>query len=290
MPWPNLFIIGAAKCGTTSLHQYLDVHPEIGMSVEKEPNFFSLGADGPGDALVVRTESRYLRLFDATKHVRGEASVSYSFWPYPEGVPERISRVVPDAKFIYLVRDPVERVFSHYRHRVAMGEETRSMSDVIASPNEPAERYVTASSYAVQLKQYLQFFDIGQFLVVDVATLAPDQIVATMQSCFRFLGVDPDSCDPTIWHSQFNQTDKQLLYGKLANRIRFSRPYRATLSWVPPGVRARVVGPVRSALTRRVEVQRDFPDWMARHYQDVLRSDTQEFRRLTGLRFADWSI
>ena len=108
---PNLIVIGAAKCGTTSLHAYLDEHPEIAMSREKELHFF-VDRKNWGRGI-----EWYEAQFDASAPVRGESSPGYSAYPLYEGVAERMARVVPDAKLVYLVRDPVERVVSHYTHR-----------------------------------------------------------------------------------------------------------------------------------------------------------------------------
>src|SRR5205085_10467190 len=101
---PNLIVIGAAKCGTTSLHRYLDLHPEVAMSKTKQLHFFTEKENwGRGLAW-------YESHFDTPAQVRGESTPAYSAWPVHRGVPERIARVVPDTRLIYLVRDPVERV------------------------------------------------------------------------------------------------------------------------------------------------------------------------------------
>lgn len=100
---PNLVVIGAAKCGTTSLHEYLNAHPQIAMSREKELDFF----------VAEKNWSRGLDWYEAQFEdapIRGESSVSYAAFPEYQGVPERIVRALPDARVIYLVRDPVERV------------------------------------------------------------------------------------------------------------------------------------------------------------------------------------
>ena len=125
---PTFFVIGAAKSGTTSLHYYLDQHPDVHMSREKEPNYFSFAHRPGGPKHVIRDRRAYKALFDSPAPVRGEASVTYSFWPHPPDVAERIHAAVPDAKFVYVVRDPVERTLSHYRHRVVLGEEHRSLA------------------------------------------------------------------------------------------------------------------------------------------------------------------
>ena len=98
---PNTFIIGAAKCGTTSLWLYLDAHPEIAFSANKEPAFFVRPH--------YRDELGLVRGLFRPAPVRGEASTVYTTHPVNSGVPERIRSLVPDAKLIYMVRDPVDR-------------------------------------------------------------------------------------------------------------------------------------------------------------------------------------
>src|SRR5437763_505157 len=102
--WPNLFVVGAPKAGTTSLWLYLDRHPDIWMAPVKEPQFFSgLWYD----------QDSYLRLFapGARFKLRGEASPSYLA---KAGVAEASKRVSPDARIVIMLRDPVERAYSKY--------------------------------------------------------------------------------------------------------------------------------------------------------------------------------
>src|SRR3982750_4919552 len=95
-PRPNLFLIGAMKSGTTSLHSYLASHPQIFMCPEKEPEFFAK------NAIWSRGEDWYLRLFDGatTEPVVGESSTVYSRIPHFPGVAERIAKFSPGARFI----------------------------------------------------------------------------------------------------------------------------------------------------------------------------------------------
>ena len=250
--FPNLFVIGAAKSGTTSLHYYLDQHPDVHMSREKEPNFFSFAHRTDSPSHVVRDPAAYQRLFDTTLPIRGEASVSYSFWPYPDGVPGRIHAAAPDARFIYVVRDPVDRAISHYRHRIVLGEEQRSLTEVVAKPDEPTERYVAASSYATQLDQYLEYFSLSRILVLDQADMLRDR-AALMRRCFEFLGVDAGFKSPN-WERSLNQTDGQRHYSSIADKIRLSAPYRRTIGWFSPEVRSAILAPARRLLTREVSL------------------------------------
>src|ERR687895_1673032 len=131
---PNLIIIGGLKCGTTSIHHYLGLHPEIQMSKPKELNFFvhelnwDLGLPW------------YRGRFDSRFPVRGESSPHYTNQPRYTGVPERIHDTVPDAKLIYMVRDPISRILSHWRHSIGAGYETRPMAEVLTRGDQT---YVT---------------------------------------------------------------------------------------------------------------------------------------------------
>src|SRR5918996_3904116 len=125
---PNLVVIGGLKCGTTSLHHYLNLHPAIHMSRPKELNFFvaelnwSLGTDW------------YASHFRADAAVRGESSPHYTNLPRFAGVAERISSVLPDAKLIYMVREPVDRALSNYLHNVAGGDGRRALGEGLPDP------------------------------------------------------------------------------------------------------------------------------------------------------------
>ncbi len=112
--WPNFFIVGVAKAGTTSLAAWLRQHPEVFISKLKEPRYFSHDLADPGVHNVVRSREAYLALFARSGRykARGEASTSYfTHWRH---VPERIKEVVPEARIIILLRDPVERAYSSY--------------------------------------------------------------------------------------------------------------------------------------------------------------------------------
>jgi len=112
--WPNLFIVGAPKAGTTSLHEYLKKIPGIFMSEVKEPYYFCKTMI-PNDHYItpIRDKKKYLVLFEKSKKEKivGESSVWYLSDPDASTL---IHQQVPSAKIIILLRDPVERAFSHY--------------------------------------------------------------------------------------------------------------------------------------------------------------------------------
>ena len=258
------------------------------MSREKEPNFFSFAHRVDGPPHVVRDPQAYQALFETPLPVRGEASVTYSFWPHPDGVPGRIHAAAPDAKFIYVVRDPIDRAISHYRHRIVLGEERRSIAEVIAQPDEPSERYIAASSYATQLDQYLEFFDLTRILVLDHDDLRRDRD-AVLERCFAFLGVDTGFTSPN-WERSLNQTEGQRQYSAVADKVRLSGPYRRTIGWLRPERRSAILAPARRLLTRKVEVVDGVDSEVRAHYAELFAPETKRLRTMLGQPFASWSV
>lgn len=180
---PNLIVIGAMKSGTTSLHHYLDLHPEIKMSRQKELNFFVEALNWK------KGIAWYSSQFSSEAKIRGESSPAYSNFPVFKGVPQRMHSLVPNAKLIYLLRDPVDRIVSHYTHFYAEQREHRTLPEALSVLSD--NFYVNRSRYFYQLSQYRDVFPDSQILVVTSASLSrfPQQ---TMRKIFQFLGVDPD--------------------------------------------------------------------------------------------------
>lgn len=194
--WPTFFIIGAMKCGTSSLHHYLSMHPDISMSDIKEPNYFSKHR-----TLFHKGRNWYQNLFDQTKEIRGESSTAYTKYPHIKGVPKRIFKHCPDSKLIYLVRDPIERTLSHISHDMLEGL-IPYHEDVSPYINDkPDNPYIAWSLYYLQLEQYVRYFTKGQICILRTEDLSknPQEVLSRL---LDFLGL-PDS------HFQFNVTDQK---------------------------------------------------------------------------------
>src|ERR671935_979384 len=263
---PNLIVIGAAKCGTTSLHEYLDEHPEISMSAEKELHFFVDGKNwGRGLAW-------YESHFDSAAPVRGESSPGYSAFPLYRGVPERMAETIPDAKLVYLVRDPVERIASHYTHRTVNWPEMGSLEDALADPHA-REWLVTPSHYWLQLEQYFAHFPAEQILVVD-----SDELRESLPRVFEFVGVDPSFRSPAFGRA----------HNAATGRTRRTRAGEAVSTLLQ-----RTLGPSRSQALRerapqalkspfRYEVgPAALPDERRTELEDELRDDAERLRAHT---------
>ncbi len=198
---PDFIVIGAMKAGTTSLFEYLRAHPQVFMPPLKEMDFFveernwSRGIEWYG--------RRFLRAGPDVLAV-GEASPSYTKFPEHKRVPERIASYLPDVKLIYLVRDPIERIRSHYQHRVMVGTERAPIESAVL--HDPT--YVDVSRYAVQIERYTNCFPRECILVLAAEELRAQRL-ATMHRVYRFLQIDPDFVAPTI-DREFYRTDERV--------------------------------------------------------------------------------
>jgi len=158
---PNLLVIGAQKCGTTSLHRYLDAHPEIAMSDPKELDFFVEHEDRPhyvANGNWHRGVDWYASQFPDDAPVRGEASPNYTAYPNVQRIPERAAEIVPGAALIYMVRDPIERIVSHYLHRVGASPERRSLKETLGDIERGSGMvFVDRSRYFMQIERWLEY-------------------------------------------------------------------------------------------------------------------------------------
>lgn len=164
--WPNFFIVGAVKCGTSSLYEYLKNTKGIFMSPIKEPHFFSVSVN---DNLIflgaIRDKKKYLNLFKDVKDeiVIGEATTSYLWDPK---APKLIHDIIPNAKIIIMLRDPVERAYSHFLKEVSTGYDNHPFSDSIKralnSPPDYSGRIIDGGLYCEQVKRFLDIFGRDQ--------------------------------------------------------------------------------------------------------------------------------
>jgi len=233
---PDFLIIGAGRCGTTSLSKYLAAHPQVYLpsKLRPEPHFFMKQAEY--EKGLAYYSHRYFE--GVPDDVRaGEKSVSYLFQPY---VPDRIRTHLPWAKMVVMLRNPMDRAYSSYHFTCKNGLETMPFSEAIraeperiAHPASPEHAeiqpftYIGRSRYAEQLRRYTAIFPPEQ---LHVALL--DDFVADPQAEYRrvlaFLGVDigfvPKTLGVTynVTHYQgaeMTEADRAYLRDQLADDI-----------------------------------------------------------------------
>lgn len=267
---PDWLIIGAMKAATSSLHRYLAEHPQIATSTPKELDFFcepkysSSGIDW------------YRRQFDRPPGalVAGESSVNYTKCHEFPGVAERIHRHMPDVKLIYVLRDPIKRIESHWIHSVGSGKWRGDFSSAVRSPE--TSPMVLASAYWMQLSEYLTHFDPAQIRIVpyDRVSKEPGKVVSEI---LEFVGLDPEFEHPLIGKTIHPSNRKMR-----PNRI-------GLLFWEDQVRRRRLRKYVPWLVARPIEQPQWQPDDLER-VREFLRPEAERIREFSGLDFADWSV
>lgn len=286
MALPTFFVIGAPKAGTTSLHTYLDAHPQIQMSAVKEPRFYA----GPDNGIAyppdhVSDPAAYEALFDPAFAVRGESSTDYATHPRRTGVPARIKRAVPEARFVYMVRDPVARTVSHHRMTTALLGERRPL-EVALADLDLMTPYVSPSLYATQLELYLEYFPPERVLVVDQADLQSDR-AGTLREIHRFLGVEESPAVEAAGGEEHLSSGEWRAYPR--GYAEFVARYVAPrFRWVPKGLRRGVRSRVERVFWKPLESE--LPDELRARLQERYAPEAARLRELTGKGFETWSV
>lgn len=225
--WPDFFIVGAPRAGTTSLYEYLKQIPEIFLPEIKEPNYFSISID-PTLLLSkpIRDKSKYLKLFESIKEEKliGEASPTYLWDPK---APTLICQANPKSKIIIILRNPIERAFSHYLMLVGHGNITSNfMKEVKESINSKEDDYsgriIKAGLYARQVKRYFDLFgkDNVQVLIFEEFFSNTKE---SLKNLLGFLNIQAEF--PEISFEIFNPFT--VPRGKIANSILKSNSIRS---------------------------------------------------------------
>lgn len=276
---PNFLIIGTMKGGTTSLYSYLRGHPEVFMTSTKELHYFVTEKN------LSRGQSWYESNFrDAGNAIAvGEASPDYTKYPIYQGIPKRMAETVPAARLVYVIRNPLERMRSHYLHDVARGREQRPIGEALPGNMH----YLAPSRYALQLEQYLEYFPREQLLVLRSEELRHDR-AAAMRRVHRFLGVDPDAAAP--------EQDRE--FNTIAEKAAPSRLLRAARQ-IPGASRLRLLAPrpvmaierLLRTSKRPVDVQAaTLSDDVRRRLLDELRPDLERLRTHLDDGFDAWGL
>ena len=187
----NTFLVGAPKAGTTSLYFYLQQHPDVCMSKIKEPNYFTAQqvVNMYYDVIPVNSEDWYHSIFaEPNRRVIGECSVSYLF--YPE-VAEKIYDYNPESKILIILRNPVQRAFSHYLMDCRLGLCDISFEEILNNPSKYPhfyQQFISLGMYHQQIKRYIDIFGQNQVKVMFYDDLKTDTNLFINQ-IFSFLNL-----------------------------------------------------------------------------------------------------
>ena len=193
----DFFIVGAPKAGTTSLYHYLNEHPEIVMSRQKETDYFS-DEDLQKKGLYygknrINTLEKYHSLFQNVDQKKiGEASVSYLFY---EDVPQKIKAYNSNGKIIIMLRNPVDRAFSHYLMDYRLGLISKSFESILENEKKDIkaslfyQQYIELGQYSGQVKRYIEKFGKENVTIIFYYDFK-NHVVKEVQKVYEFLEVD----------------------------------------------------------------------------------------------------
>lgn len=221
--WPNFFIVGAPRSGTTSLYEYLNDVPGIFMCPVKEPNYFNISVDN--DLFLskpVRDKKKYLDLFKNVKDelAIGEASPTYLWDPM---APKLIHDVIPDARIIMSLRDPITRAFSEYLFLTGLGSVKGTFLDTIQTSIKAkyysSGRLIQNGLYYQQVKRYVDLFSFAQIKIIIF-----EELVQNSRECVKqilnFLGVQHEpTASVTEVHNAFTLPRGKFSSAIVANKV-----------------------------------------------------------------------
>lgn len=282
---PEAYLIGAQKAGTTTLAYLLDQHPDITVSQPKESHFFAHNRDKGLDW--------YKEQFpESPGTICLDASTSYSMAPLTEGpkrnkqkdkeyegVPAEVYSVNPYAKFIYLLRDPVERTYSGYWHSVRMGDDSEEFRTTILG--DPF--YLDVSDYYGQLLLWLSYFPLESFFIVLFEEMKenPERVV---RECCKFLGVS-EEITPMQLDSPKNQSRRVGWLGRRMNKFGIDHPdLRVALKSVAPASVEKLLTNVKSGSKPIPTMNEEDRRFLAEYF----RERNRKLEELTGLPLTKW--
>jgi hypothetical protein len=276
---PDFIVIGAMKSGTTSLHRYLDLHPQISMSQPKELDFFVSERNWP------KGVEWYKSNFAGEARVFGEVSPNYTKRHIFEGVPERMYSIVPETKLIYILRDPIARIVSHYTHSHRKGIEKRSISAALTGLKN--NHYVLCSKYYMQLEPYLSYFPKDATLIITLEDLSRHR-QQTLQKVFRFLEVDSSlyDCDQNTSRVLYRSSDKRRRnwVRAIGSRLPGKKSVKMLLPF--PSYFAMIYDLLSHSKVKKPALSEKLRRELILHLQE----DADRLREYTGYAFEEWSL
>ncbi len=287
---PNFIVIGAAKAGTTALYWYLAEHPQVFMSPLKETNFFAFGLDPEGKPLYgnpevhrypVQTLADYEQLFADAGNAKavGEASPIYLECPQAAG---RIRALIPRARIICCLRNPVDRAYSDYQMYLrSSGQRLDPARDLVPSAAwvHPSSHWMEISRYHAQLQRYFDAFPREQIHVYLFDDFRKNSLEVT-QDVYRFLNVDPTFVpDMDTPHNVGGMPSSMLMEGMFT-----SKAVAAVKPWIPKGA----ANWVRRLRTRNMRPAPALPAELRQQLTSQFRSDIAATSKLIGRSLDHW--
>ena len=280
----DFFIVGAPKSGTTSLYKYLDGHKEIEMSAIKEPDFFSKESiENFGSyytSKCVKDVKAYHALFEKKDLLNGEASVSYLFF---EDVASKIKQYNNDAKIIIMLRNPVDRAFSHYLMDYRLGLVNTKFEDIVLNHSNKDslfyKQYIEVGKYSNQVKRYVKTFGLKNIHIINYEDFNCS-VENEFEKVLSFLNINKSTLGHlNIKHNTFLEPKNKII--KYIYKINF---IRTNIS--------RFLSPNIASMTKKIFFKKEskpiLKDSTRKTLTELFRSDIESLSRITKNDFSKW--
>ena len=291
---PNFFIPGAAKSGTTSLHELLDTHPDISMSKEKEPVYWNNKLFNEFENLEI---SRYLNLFEQEVKIKGESTTSYMYYDnFIKNVKDNFHQ---PPKFIFILRNPIDRYISHYNWLKGLGKEKRRIDKIIEE-----ERYLDFKEYNDYPKQYYQFglyykwisrfienFGKENIKIVTFEKLISERL-NILNSCYEFLGVSKMDSVNFIKSNKTNKVIFPSMYHFLRKSSIGKMKYTSISKYfLPKKIRTKIKSLMKIAIKNWISIESKkeiMSDKQRKKLRDKYFEDVMSLKNKLNYDFSEW--
>lgn len=300
LEYPNLFIPGAAKSGTSTLHELLNLHSCISMSLVKEPFYW---VKNEFDSYSEFDKSNYFSLFKSKPNIqyKGESSTSYMLFPnFIERIKQHNAK---DLKFIFILRNPIDRLYSHYWYIKGLGDENLALKEAVMDDKND-EPKITSHHKNGRYKHYFQYGLYGKWLSKFYEAFEANQIkiiifeefkenpLQTLNSCFDFLGLDAIESIPALHSNETILLKYPKFYSGFQDltkgRIKLIKPLN---KFVPKPIKSFLKKDVSKMIVENTKTSKSYPilsesdrKWVSSLYEN----DFKLLKKVTGKDFYLW--
>lgn len=274
---PDVLVIGAMKCGTSSLHDYLAMHPDIFMSYPKEIHFHIDRYYKPDKI------NEYKNHFKTIKKIAGTSPQSYTKCHNKrlyQNVPSRIKKHNPNVKMIYIVRDPIERYASHILESYFRKPRNGNLPQ-----DEINMNYIKTGMYYMQLSEFLKHFKKEQIHVLSLEDLIENKL-QEMNKIFRFLGVSEMSDESVFDFVTNDESSKDFDFPYVIRMNFFFRLGNKISKKITHSIARWVRDKFYSHLMKKPKLSEEEVDFI----KDKVKEDVNKLREFTGNSFPNWSV
>lgn len=294
---PDFLLAGSAKCGTTTIFQYLQRQSSVFLPELKEPFYFSFGNEKPTytdarfNSKVIWKTEEYVALFKnaKTSQLIGDASTSYLYTAEKtiQNVKSLYKEKASDLKIIVILRNPAERAFSHYTHLIRNGIEKLEFSEAITPQNiEQRSKemwgfdYTGYGLYGAQMEVFKNFFK--HILVLDYQELAqPNQM---MEKIYTFLDIK----NPVKVEEKIEANPSGVPKSKFVTALIRSKRFKKIIKQITPSTALPIFQKMKDSLLKKSIVKPKISEQDNQYLREFFRKDIEKLERILNKNFNSW--